>query len=57
MITTTEIRPGVIEITIQVKAYGDAGKHWQRVLGSRNHGGYGKIYIERFGIGQRRRDN
>lgn len=37
MITTTEIRPGVIEITILAKAYGDAGKHWQRVLGSHNH--------------------
>jgi hypothetical protein len=54
MITTREIKPGVVEVTISAAAYGQAGAHWRRVLSRSNHGGYGKIYIQRFGANQRR---
>lgn len=53
-ITTRDIRPGVVEVTIPVAAYGQAGAHWRRVLGGPNHRGYGRIYIQRFGANQRR---
>lgn len=54
MITTHEIRPGVVEVTIAAASYGQAGTHWRRVLSGPNHGGYGQIYIQRFGANQRR---
>lgn len=54
MISTREIRPGVVEITIGVADYGQAGMHWRQVLAWPNHGGYGRIYIQRFGANQRR---
>lgn len=57
MITATEIKSGLIEVVIQVNAYGDAGAHWKEALGGKNHGGYGKIYIERYGAKERRKDN
>lgn len=57
MITTIEIRPGVIEVVIQTNMYGDAGQHWKDTLSGPNHGGYGKIYIQRFGIEERRKDS
>ena len=55
MISTTE-KKGVVTITIVTKAYGDAGQHWRDVLDKPNHGGYGKIYIQRDGAKQRRRE-
>ena len=54
MITTREISPGVVEVTIEADAYGQAGRHWRRVLSRTNHGGYGRIYIQRFGANARR---
>ena len=54
MITTSEIKPGVIDVTVTTAPYGQAGAHWRRVLSGANHGGYGKIYIQRFGANQRR---
>lgn len=54
MIKTRLIRPGVAEVVIPVKEYGQAGQHWRRVLSGRNHGGYGQIYIQRFGANKRR---
>jgi hypothetical protein len=54
MIMTRELKPGVVEVTIHAGAYGQAGMHWRRVLSGSNHGGYGKIYIQRFGANQRR---
>jgi hypothetical protein len=56
MVTAREIVPGVVEVVIHYRAYGDAGQHWKKVLGRANHG-YGQIYIERFGADARRRDN
>lgn len=53
MITTKELRPGVVQVSIHAASYGQAGAHWRQVLG-RNHGGYGKIYIQRFGANRRR---
>ena len=53
-IKTQEIRPGVIRLTILTSAYGQAGLHWKQILDKRDHGGYGKIYIQRFGANQRR---
>jgi hypothetical protein len=54
MIKTREIRPGVIEVTVRTNVYGQAGVHWRRVLGGPNHGGYGRIFIERTGANRRR---
>ncbi len=54
MITTKEIKPGIIEITIRVSAYGQAGTHWCSTLSGPNHNGYGKIYIQRHGANKRR---
>ena len=54
MITTHEISPGVVQVTIRAARYGQAGAHWRRVLSGANHGGYGQIYIQRFGANQRR---
>ena len=54
MITTREIQPGVVEVTIRAAAYGQAGAHWRQVLGGANHNGYGRIYIQRHGTNQRR---
>jgi hypothetical protein len=54
MIRVREVRPGVVEVTIATRDYGQAGEHWRRVLGGRNHGGYGQIYSQRFGANQRR---
>lgn len=55
MITTRLIRPGVIEVTIAVAAYGQAGRHWRDVLVGPNHGGFGRIFIDRFDTDERRR--
>ena len=61
MILTKEITPGKIEITIFTAVYGQAGKHWKGTLSGPQNGGYGKIYIQRFGAQKRRychiRDN
>lgn len=54
MITTREMRPGVIEVTILTATYGQAGMHWRRILGGPDHRGYGQIYIQRYGANQRR---
>jgi hypothetical protein len=54
MITTREIRPGVVEVTIVAAAYGQAGLHWRKVLSGANHNGYGRIYIQRQGANARR---
>jgi hypothetical protein len=54
MITTKEITPGVIEITISALKYGQAGEHWRDVLRGPNHNGYGRIFIQRYGANQRR---
>lgn len=54
MITTRELIPGVVEVTIESAKFGQAGAHWRRVLRGRDHGGYGKIYIQRFGANRRR---
>ncbi len=54
MILTSENPPGVVTVTIRVSAYGQAGEHWRDVLSGPNHGGYGKIYIQRFGANLRR---
>ena len=54
MITTREIHPGVVEVTVVTAAYGQAGAHWRRVLRGPRHNGYGQIYIQRQGANQRR---
>jgi hypothetical protein len=54
MISTREVAPGVVEVTIAAARYGQAGTHWRHVLSGKNHGGYGKIYIQRFGANKRR---
>ncbi len=54
-ISTTE-KSGVVTVTIITAVYGDAGRHWKDVLDKPNHGGYGKIYIQREGAEQRRRE-
>jgi hypothetical protein len=54
MISVNEIRPGVLEVTILASAYGQAGTHWRQVLSGPNQGGYGRIYIQRYGANQRR---
>ena len=54
MITTREIKPGVVEVTIRAASYGQAGTHWRMTLSGPNHGGFGKIYIQRFGANKRR---
>ncbi len=54
MIQVREVRPGVVEVTIPAAAYGQAGEHWKQVLSPPNHGGYGRIYIQRFGANRRR---
>lgn len=54
MISTKELKPGIVEIAIRVADYGQAGEHWKNVLGGSNHKGYGKIYIQRYGANQRR---
>ena len=54
MITTREVRPGIVEVLIPIALYGQAGTHWHEVLSGPNHGGYGKIYIQRFGAKERR---
>lgn len=46
--------PGVVNVTIRASAYGQAGEHWRKVLTGPNHGGYGKIFIQRFGANLRR---
>jgi|SRR3954471_21507073 hypothetical protein len=46
-IWATEIRPGVVQVTINATYYGDAGAHWKRTLAGPLNGGYGKIYIQR----------
>jgi hypothetical protein len=53
-ISTREIQPGVVEITINTQFYGQAGKHWSSTLSGPNNNGYGKLYIQRFGANQRR---
>ena len=50
-------RAGVITVIIPVREYGQAGEHWKQVLGRLNHGGYGRIFIQRFGANQRRYEN
>jgi hypothetical protein len=50
-----ELSPGVITIRINARQYGDAGRHWQRALGGPNHGGFGRIYLQREGAHMRRR--
>lgn len=57
MITTTEIKPGVIQVLIRTAAYGQAGEHWKQTLGGPNHKGYGRIFIMRFGADKRRYQN
>lgn len=57
MITVTEVRPGVLDVVILASAYGQAGEHWRDVLGKPNHGGYGRIYIQRHGANRRRYEN
>jgi len=57
VITAKEIRPGVVELSIVTAAYGDAGSHWKSVLDKPSHGGYGKVYIDRFDARARRRDS
>jgi hypothetical protein len=52
-ISVKEFRPGVLQITIAVARYGDAGAHWKRTLSGAMNGGYGKIYIQREGRKQR----
>jgi len=54
MVMAREDRPGVVEVTIVAKSYGQAGEHWRRVLDGPRHGGYGQIYIQRFGANERR---
>ena len=54
MINASELLPGVIQVTITTAGYGLTGLHWQRVLGTANHNGYGKVYIQRFGANRRR---
>jgi hypothetical protein len=54
MIWTKEILPGVIQVTIATAHYGQAGRHWRRVLEGPHHNGYGRIFIQRFGAEQRR---
>jgi len=54
VIRTFEPQPGVITVTIRVSSYGQAGEHWRDVLSGPNHGGYGKVYIQRFGANKRR---
>jgi hypothetical protein len=54
MIRTREIRPGVVQVSISVSAYGQAGHHWRDTLGAPDHNGYGRIFIQRFGANQRR---
>src|SRR5882724_5793444 len=46
-ISASEIRPGMVQVVIDVSAYGDAGAHWKRTLAGPFNGGYGKIYIQR----------
>ena len=53
-ILTRETKPGVVEVTIPVRDYGQAGQHWCEVLGGPNHGGYGRIYVQRYGANRRR---
>lgn len=57
VITAQLIHPGVVQVRILTRVYGQAGKHWRRVLGGPNHGGYGRIFIERTGANQRRYEN
>lgn len=47
---------GVVTVTINTAFYGDAGKHWRDILDKPNHGGYGRIFIQRDGADQRRKD-
>ena len=54
VIRTFENPPGVVTVTIRVSPYGQAGEHWRDILSGPNHGGYGKIYIQRFGANTRR---
>ena len=54
MITTREIRPGVVEVVIPATSYGQAGAHWRKVLDGPNHNGYGRLFIQRYGANQRR---
>lgn len=54
-VASTE-KDGVVTVTIVTAAYGDAGRHWKDVLDKPNNGGFGKIYIQRDGAAQRRRD-
>jgi hypothetical protein len=55
-IDVEEIRPGVLQIRIHAASYGQAGEHWKAVLDKPRQGGYGRIYIQRFGADGRRRD-
>ncbi len=56
-ITAQLIRPGVVEVRIVARIYGQAGEHWRRVLSGPNHGGYGRILIDRTEAKQRRYEN
>ena len=56
-ITTRSVRPGVVEITIVAKHYGMAGAHWKRTLSGPRHGGFGRIFIQRWGVNRRRYDS
>lgn len=56
MIHVHEGSPGIITVCIHTSAYGQAGAHWRGVLKGPNHGGYGRIYIQRSGANERRNE-
>ncbi|MFA6966184.1 MULTISPECIES: hypothetical protein [Bosea] len=53
-VTAQETMLGIVDVTIRVAAYEEAGEHWKRVLSGPRHGGYGRIFIQRYGINRRR---
>ncbi|MEM5387780.1 hypothetical protein VSR68_29890 [Paraburkholderia phymatum] len=53
-VSVKEVRPGFLEIKILSSAYGEAGAHWMRTLSPPENGGYGRIFIQRFGANKRR---
>ncbi len=58
-IRAVNIEPGVVLVQIFYLPYGQAGRHWKRVLGNPEvtKAKYGSIYIDRFGIKERRKWN
>jgi hypothetical protein len=54
MILASEVAPGVVQVLIHTHVYGQAGEHWKQRLNGPNHGGYGRIFIQRYGANQRR---